>query len=177
MTARNPGPFLQQTPIGFPSYNRKMNVDWMARKAFAQNEVNGRVYKAIYENIGVKGSIPENKQVGRNRIRLRDIHNGYARGNFRWTKMNRHGFMQTMREGWLIKYGYDPDRFHFSTERDGMATERTATSAASLELDENCHPDKEPLRPRNHCCDQNQTTTATSELSKLQRKCDKGGRE
>lgn len=84
MSARNPGPYMQQVPIGFPSYCRKMNKDGDARKAFMNSEINGRVYKCIYENLGVKGRIVENRHVGRNRINLRDIHNGYARGNFRW---------------------------------------------------------------------------------------------
>ncbi|CAK8997084.1 unnamed protein product [Durusdinium trenchii] len=61
MAARIPGPFLQQTPIGFPSYCRFMNRDWMARKAFEKSEVNTRVYKAIYENFGVRGKIPINR--------------------------------------------------------------------------------------------------------------------
>mmetsp|Transcript_62897 Transcript_62897/g.149927 ORF Transcript_62897/g.149927 Transcript_62897/m.149927 type:complete len:113 (-) Transcript_62897:20-358(-) len=112
MAARNPGPYLQQTPIGFPSYTRMMHRDWMARKAFQKNEVNTRVMKAIYENMGVKGPIPENKHVGRNRIRLRSITDGEGRGVLRWTKMNKHGLMQTYREGWLIKYGLDPNRAH-----------------------------------------------------------------
>eukprot|EP00928_Gymnodinium_smaydae_P035411 TRINITY_DN24927_c0_g1_i1.p2 TRINITY_DN24927_c0_g1~~TRINITY_DN24927_c0_g1_i1.p2 ORF type:complete len:113 (-),score=13.37 TRINITY_DN24927_c0_g1_i1:63-401(-) len=112
MTARNPGPFLQQTPIGFPSFYKQANRDWMARKAFMNSEVNTRVYKAVYENMGVRGAIPVNQHVGRNRIRLRGITEGNARGNFRWTKMNQYGFKQVYREGWLIKYGLDPERFH-----------------------------------------------------------------
>ncbi|CAJ1327969.1 unnamed protein product [Effrenium voratum] len=112
MAARNPGPFLQQTPVGFPSYCRHITRDWMARKAFEKSEVNTRVYKSIYENMGVRGAIPINKYVGRNRIHLRGITEGYARGNKRWTHMNKHGFSQLYREGWLIKYGYDPDRYH-----------------------------------------------------------------
>ncbi|CAK8997086.1 unnamed protein product [Durusdinium trenchii] len=110
MAARIPGPFLQQTPIGFPSYCRFMNRDWMARKAFEKSEVNTRVYKAIYENFGVRGKIPINRFVGRNRIRLRGITEGYNRGAKRWTCMNKHGFMMMYREGWLVKYGWDPDR-------------------------------------------------------------------
>eukprot|EP00927_Polykrikos_kofoidii_P052926 TRINITY_DN46994_c0_g1_i1.p2 TRINITY_DN46994_c0_g1~~TRINITY_DN46994_c0_g1_i1.p2 ORF type:complete len:113 (-),score=8.64 TRINITY_DN46994_c0_g1_i1:66-404(-) len=112
MAARNPGPFLQQTPIGFPSYYKNISKDWMARKAFMNSEVNTRVYKAVYENMGVKGGIPMNKNVGRNRIRMRGITEGAARGNLRWTQMNKHGWNQTWREGWLMKYGLDPDRFH-----------------------------------------------------------------
>eukprot|EP00392_Amoebophrya_sp_AT5.2_P014597 g14758.t1 len=110
MSSRNPGPYMQQTPMGFPSYCRRMNKDGDARKAFMQNEVNGRVYKAVYETLGVKGRILENKHVGRNRPHLRCIHNGYSRANFRWTLMTKHGFMQAWREGWLLKYGLDPDR-------------------------------------------------------------------
>ncbi|CAE7210465.1 pis1 [Symbiodinium sp. CCMP2456] len=83
MAARNPGPFLQQTPVGFPSYTHHIRRDWLARKAFEKSEVNTRVYKAIYENMGVRGSIPINKYVGRNRIRLRGITEGFARGNKR----------------------------------------------------------------------------------------------
>eukprot|EP00448_Togula_jolla_P021980 CAMPEP_0170576768 /NCGR_PEP_ID=MMETSP0224-20130122/4567_1 /TAXON_ID=285029 /ORGANISM="Togula jolla, Strain CCCM 725" /LENGTH=112 /DNA_ID=CAMNT_0010899629 /DNA_START=54 /DNA_END=392 /DNA_ORIENTATION=+ len=112
MAARNPGPFLQQLPIGFPSYARLMVRDWMARKAFEKSEVNTRVYKAVYENMGVRGSIPANKAVGRNRIRMRGINEGYAHGNLRWTHMNKHGMMQTYREGWLLKYGLNPGRAH-----------------------------------------------------------------
>mmetsp|Transcript_97300 Transcript_97300/g.168638 ORF Transcript_97300/g.168638 Transcript_97300/m.168638 type:complete len:113 (+) Transcript_97300:124-462(+) len=112
MTSRNPGPFLQQTPIGFPSYHRHMTRDWMARKAFQKSEVNTRVYKAIYENVGVRGEIRANKSVGRNRIKLRGITEGYSRANLRWTHLNKHGFSQIWREGWLIKYGYDPDKVH-----------------------------------------------------------------
>eukprot|EP00929_Paragymnodinium_shiwhaense_P016058 TRINITY_DN12419_c0_g1_i2.p2 TRINITY_DN12419_c0_g1~~TRINITY_DN12419_c0_g1_i2.p2 ORF type:complete len:114 (+),score=14.69 TRINITY_DN12419_c0_g1_i2:107-448(+) len=113
MAARNPGPFLQQTPIGFPSYTKYITRDWMARKAFQKSEVNTRVYKAVYENIGgLKGTIPINKHVGRNRIRMRGMTEGYGRGNHRWTHLNKHGFSQVYREGWLIKYGLDPDRFH-----------------------------------------------------------------
>mmetsp|Transcript_60442 Transcript_60442/g.118984 ORF Transcript_60442/g.118984 Transcript_60442/m.118984 type:complete len:113 (+) Transcript_60442:83-421(+) len=112
MAARNPGPFLHQTPIGFPSYSAAVARDWKARKAFQHNEVNGRVYKAIYENMGIRGSMPLMKYVGRNRIRMRGMTEGYPRGNFRWTHLNKHGFSQIYREGWLIKYGLDPDRFH-----------------------------------------------------------------
>mmetsp|Transcript_13128 Transcript_13128/g.29877 ORF Transcript_13128/g.29877 Transcript_13128/m.29877 type:complete len:113 (+) Transcript_13128:60-398(+) len=112
MAARNPGPYLQQTPIGFPSYTRMMHRDWMARKAFQNSEVNTRVYKAIYENSGVKGRIPENKHVGRNRIRNRSITDGHARGVLSWTRLHKHGWMQIYREGWLLKYGLDPDRNH-----------------------------------------------------------------
>ena len=28
----------------------------------------------------------------------------------RWTHMNKHGFSQLYREGWLMKYGFDPDK-------------------------------------------------------------------
>ena len=112
MSARNPGPYMQQTPLGFPSYCRRMNKDGNARKAFQQQEVNQRVYKAVYENLGVRPKIEDNRHTGRMRIHLRDIHNGYARGTFRWTLMSKHGFMQTYREGWLLKYGLDPDRRH-----------------------------------------------------------------
>ncbi|CAK0867791.1 unnamed protein product [Prorocentrum cordatum] len=56
MAARIPGPFLQQTPIGFPSYCRRANRDWGPRKLFQKSEVNTRIYKAIYENIGVRGT-------------------------------------------------------------------------------------------------------------------------
>merc|ERR1719374_487297 len=112
MTARNPGPFLQQTPIGFPSYCRNMNRDWMRRKAFQNNEVNLRVMKSIYENVGVRGRIDSAKISGRGKIHLRGITEGYGKGVQRWTKMNKHGFMQTWREGWFVKYGLDPHRFH-----------------------------------------------------------------
>jgi len=112
MTSRNPGPFLHQTPLGFPSYSRKMVNDHMARRVFEENETNGRVYKAIYENMGVKGRVEMNRVYGRNRIRLRCIHSGYGRGNFRYSLMSKHGFSQVWREGWLVKYGYDPDRAH-----------------------------------------------------------------
>mmetsp|Transcript_99021 Transcript_99021/g.295806 ORF Transcript_99021/g.295806 Transcript_99021/m.295806 type:complete len:113 (+) Transcript_99021:80-418(+) len=112
MAARNPGPFIHMCPVGFPSYCRHMNRDWKARKAFEKAEVNGRVVKSIYDNMGIRGSNPINKYTGRNRIRMRSITDGFAHGNYRYTKMNKHGFMQVWREGWLIKYGLDPDRFH-----------------------------------------------------------------
>mmetsp|Transcript_33110 Transcript_33110/g.50029 ORF Transcript_33110/g.50029 Transcript_33110/m.50029 type:complete len:113 (-) Transcript_33110:166-504(-) len=112
MAARNPGPFLQQTPLGFPSFNQRVVRDAKARKAFRESEVNTRIYKAIYENVGLRGDIPINKYVGRNRIRVRGITEGSGRGARRWTQMNKWGFSQAWREGWFQKYGIDPDRFH-----------------------------------------------------------------
>ena len=112
MSARNPGPVMHQTPVGFPSFHKGMVKDYAVRRAFAEGEVNTRVYKAIYETLGVRGRIFVNQQVGRARIRLRCIHGGRSGGFSRWSQMSRHGFHQVHREGWFLKYGLDPGRFH-----------------------------------------------------------------
>eukprot|EP01066_Platyproteum_vivax_P006634 Platyproteum_vivax@DN2387_c0_g1_i1.p1 len=106
MAARNPGPIIQQTPIGFASFCNHMVRDWATRAVFYESEVNTRVYKNVYANCGVKGPIKINKNVGRCRIKLRDITNGNPRALYRYTHMTKHGFAQTWREGWLQKYGY-----------------------------------------------------------------------
>ncbi|SBT43154.1 mitochondrial ribosomal protein S14 precursor [Plasmodium ovale wallikeri] len=62
MAARNPGPYLNQVPLGFPSYNRKVFRDILARRAFMESEVNTRVYKNIFENLGFKGQIRINNK-------------------------------------------------------------------------------------------------------------------
>ncbi|SBT78462.1 mitochondrial ribosomal protein S14 precursor, putative [Plasmodium ovale] len=111
MAARNPGPYLNQVPLGFPSYNRKVFRDILARRAFMESEVNTRVYKNIFENLGFKGQIRINNKVGVNRIRMRCIQGGYSRGIYKFTRMAKMAFFQTAREGWLKKYGYRPDLF------------------------------------------------------------------
>ena len=47
MSARNPGPYIQLSPLGFPTYKKKIVKDWTARQLFKQNEVNTRVYKYV----------------------------------------------------------------------------------------------------------------------------------
>ncbi|EER00222.1 conserved hypothetical protein [Perkinsus marinus ATCC 50983] len=78
MAARNPGPTLQAAPLGLPTFRRRNLKDHMARLAFKDSEVNTRVYKVVYENLGVFGRIDANKMVGKNRIRNRDIQVGHA---------------------------------------------------------------------------------------------------
>jgi hypothetical protein len=112
MAARNPGPTLHLTPLGFQSFNQQSVKDFALRRAFAEGEVNTRVYKAIYETIGVRGRIPVNRTIGQGRIRLRCISGGVAGGFGRWSQVSRHGFHQMHKEGWLLKYGLDPHRFH-----------------------------------------------------------------
>lgn len=112
MSARNPGPVLHHTPFGFQSFNHKSVKDFAVRRVFAEGEVNTRVYKAIFETLGVKGKIDANKQVGQARIRLRCIHGGRSHGFSRWMQLSRHGFHQAHREGWFLKYGLDPHRAH-----------------------------------------------------------------
>jgi ribosomal protein S14 len=112
MSARNPGPILHHTPLGFQSFQRHSVKDYAVRRAFAESEVNTRVYKAVFETFGVKGRIQVNKEVGRSRIRLRCIHGSRSAGFSRWMQMSRHGFHQSYREGWLLKYGLDPNRMH-----------------------------------------------------------------
>lgn len=63
MAARDPGPYLNQVPLGFPSYNRNVYRDILARRAFMESEVNTRVYKNIFENLGFKGHIRINNKV------------------------------------------------------------------------------------------------------------------
>lgn len=58
MAARNPGPVLNPAPVGFPSFNKRVQRDWLARSAFREHEVNGRVYEAVYANLGFKGPVP-----------------------------------------------------------------------------------------------------------------------
>eukprot|EP00922_Rhytidocystis_sp_ex-Travisia-forbesii_P021772 GHVS01031887.1.p1 GENE.GHVS01031887.1~~GHVS01031887.1.p1 ORF type:complete len:100 (-),score=3.65 GHVS01031887.1:351-650(-) len=98
MAARNPGPYLNQCPLGFPPYKRLCQRDWAARRAFADAEVNTRVYRNVYENLGYRGPIHANAKVGVTRIRLRCIQGGYGRGVYRFTRMARMQFFQTQRE-------------------------------------------------------------------------------
>eukprot|EP00921_Rhytidocystis_pertsovi_P013125 GHVQ01021273.1.p1 GENE.GHVQ01021273.1~~GHVQ01021273.1.p1 ORF type:complete len:113 (+),score=3.29 GHVQ01021273.1:134-472(+) len=105
MAARNPGPYLNQCPIGFPPYKRLCGRDWTARRLFEDHEVSTRIYKNCMDNLGVKVPIVINKKVGVTRIKLRCIQGGYGRGIYRWTRMARMQFFQTQREGWLRKYG------------------------------------------------------------------------
>ncbi|CEM30988.1 unnamed protein product [Vitrella brassicaformis CCMP3155] len=105
MAARNPGPRLNQVPVGFPSFHRKNLVDSYARKALFQSEVNTRVYKNVFANLGYQGPIDINHIIGKNRVRMRCIDGGRARGVFRWTRMWRMQFRQAEREGWLRPYG------------------------------------------------------------------------
>ncbi|PHJ18324.1 mitochondrial ribosomal protein s14 [Cystoisospora suis] len=111
MAARNPGPVLNPPPIGFPSFNRRCQKDFLARRAFVENEVNERIYKNVYQNLGFKGPIPILNKVGKYRIRMRCISGGYSRGIFRFTRMAKMGMLQLAREGWLKKYGYKPNLF------------------------------------------------------------------
>lgn len=112
MSARNPGPKIQQMPLGFPSYSPRVLRDQKHRRAFFDSEVNTRIYKSVYESFGVKGRIDFNKKVSQSKINLRCIHGGASNGISRFTHMSRFGMLQAQQEGWLFKYGYVPDRFH-----------------------------------------------------------------
>eukprot|EP00386_Alphamonas_edax_P007111 GDKI01023411.1.p2 GENE.GDKI01023411.1~~GDKI01023411.1.p2 ORF type:complete len:113 (-),score=9.17 GDKI01023411.1:124-462(-) len=105
MAARNPGPVLNQAPLGFPSYKRLNCKDWLARRAFCDSEVNTRVYQNVFENLGYRGATPINHIVGKNRMHLRCISGGYAHGVYKATRMARMHFYQARREGWMRKYG------------------------------------------------------------------------
>ncbi|XP_026194356.1 uncharacterized protein LOC34622270 [Cyclospora cayetanensis] len=111
MAARNPGPVLNPPPAGFPSFNQRVQRDILSRIAFDTHEVNGRVYRNVYENLGFKGPVPIMHKVGIGRIRMRCMMGGYSRGVFRFTRLARMGMMQLAREGWLKRYGYRPHLF------------------------------------------------------------------
>ena len=110
MASRNPGPVLHKAAIGFPSFNAKTGKDAAVRRAFSEGEINTRIYKSIFETLGVTGKILINQKVGQNRIKLRCIQTGKAGGFGRWSQLSRHGFRQIHDEGWLLKYGLDPHR-------------------------------------------------------------------
>ncbi len=112
MSSRNPGPQIQRMPLGFSSFSPRVLRDQQRRRAFFDSEVNTRIYKAVYESLGVKGKINWNKKVGETKINLRCIHGGATNGVNRYTNMSRFGMLQAQQEGWLLKYGYVPDRFH-----------------------------------------------------------------
>ncbi|KAF8819964.1 putative ribosomal protein S14 precursor [Cardiosporidium cionae] len=110
MSARNPGPYLNQIPIGFPSFNNKCRRDWLVRQAFLASEVPSRVYKNAFETLGFKGRILINNKIGISKIRMRCIQSGYGRGIYRYTRMSRMPMLQVMREGWLEKYGFNSSK-------------------------------------------------------------------
>jgi ribosomal protein S14 len=112
MSARNPGPKIQRMPLGFSSFSPRVLRDQQRRRAFFDSEVNTRIYKAIYESLGVKGRIPFNRKISESKINLRCIHGGATNGVNRYTNMSRFAMQQAQQEGWLFKYGYVPDRFH-----------------------------------------------------------------
>lgn len=63
MAARNPGPTLNKEPLGFPTYHNKCKRDYLSRRLFLESEVNTRIYKNIYHNLGLKGAIPIDSKV------------------------------------------------------------------------------------------------------------------
>ncbi|CCF75788.1 mitochondrial ribosomal protein S14 precursor, putative [Babesia microti strain RI] len=111
MAARNPGPTLNKEPLGFPTYHNKCKRDYLSRRLFLESEVNTRIYKNIYHNLGLKGAIPIDSKTGYYLIRKRCIQNGYARGVFKLTRMAKMAFFHVAREGWLKRYGFRPDVF------------------------------------------------------------------
>eukprot|EP00920_Eleutheroschizon_duboscqi_P009319 GHVT01021292.1.p1 GENE.GHVT01021292.1~~GHVT01021292.1.p1 ORF type:complete len:113 (+),score=1.53 GHVT01021292.1:149-487(+) len=111
MAARNPGPYLNQAPLGFPKYNRWVRRDWLARQAFKESEVNTRVYKTVFETLGWRCPIPIDQKTGRQTVRMRCIQGAYPRGIYRYTRMAKMQFFQASREGWLHKYGLQPGKF------------------------------------------------------------------
>ncbi|KAK1934805.1 putative ribosomal protein S14 [Babesia divergens] len=111
MAARNPGPIILDPPFGFPSFKNWVQRDALSRRLFRESEVNTRVCKVVYRNMGLKGHIPIDNKVGLYRIRMRCIFGGYGHGVFRFTRMSKMAFQQVAREGWLRRYGYRPDLF------------------------------------------------------------------
>ncbi|OEH74371.1 ribosomal protein s14 [Cyclospora cayetanensis] len=96
---------------GLIGEQKRVQRDILSRIAFDTHEVNGRVYRNVYENLGFKGPVPIMHKVGIGRIRMRCMMGGYSRGVFRFTRLARMGMMQLAREGWLKRYGYRPHLF------------------------------------------------------------------